>query len=99
MNNGHVCPKVQNIVRVLLPTVAKGAEGTVILGCLISGPIRLNNFSLRINLIACFGVGSQVFGLYVYCHGGSLYRTYGFYLTLLRYVCILSQAHMIWFTS
>ena len=32
------------------------------LGYPISGPIRLNNFSLRINLIACFRVGSQVFG-------------------------------------
>ena len=36
------------------------------LGYPISGPIRLNNFSLRINLIACFRVGSQVFGPFLW---------------------------------
>ena len=36
------------------------------LGYPISGPIRLNNFSLRINLIACFRVGSQVLGPFLW---------------------------------
>ena len=36
------------------------------MGYPISGPIRLNNFSLRVNLIACFGVGSCVFGPFLW---------------------------------
>ena len=38
----------------------------------------------------------QICCWFVYCHGGSLYRTYGFCLTLLRYVFSLKHT---WFGS